>query len=143
MQVDFLARSAKAEQVVFTTLAAALRPAPRLTVSEWAEKYREVAAESGSPFPGPWRNDRTPHLVAIMEALGPDDPAEDVVFVKSAQIGGSEVGVNFFGFIVTQDPGPMLIVLPSYVESTKYVAKKLHPAIDATPTRDDLETFRQ
>jgi phage terminase large subunit GpA-like protein len=133
MQADLKARCAPARPLVFNTLAAALRPAPRMSVAEWAENVREVAAESGSPFPGKWRNHRTPHLVAIMEALGPDDPAEDVVFVKSAQIGGSEVGVNFFGFIVTQDPGPMLIVLPSYVESTKYVAKKLQPAIDATP----------
>lgn len=134
MLPDVLARCAPARGVVFNTLAAAMRPTPRMSVSQWAENFRVVAAESGSPHPGAWRNDRTPHLTAIMEALGPDDPAEDVVFVKSAQIGGSEAAVNFFGFIVTQDPGPVIIVLPSYVESTKYVAVKLQPAIDATPS---------
>lgn len=104
-----------------------------MTVSAWAEAHRIVAAESGSRYPGPWRNDRAPHLVAIMDALGPDDPAEDVVFVKSAQVGGSEVGINFLGYVVCQDPGPMITVLPSHDEALKYVRTKLQPAIDASP----------
>jgi phage terminase large subunit GpA-like protein len=116
-----------------STLAAALRPAPKLSVSAWAEKHRVVSAESGSRYPGPWRNDRAPHLVDVMDALGPDDPCEDVVLVASAQVGKSEVGVNFFGYVVAQDPGPMIVVLPSHDESIKYVRTKMQPAIDETP----------
>ena len=71
--------------VVFGALARALKPAPRLSVSAWAEAHRIVSAESGSRYPGPWRNARTPHLVEIMDALGPDDPCEDVVVAGSAQ----------------------------------------------------------
>lgn len=134
MPLDVLARCAPAEQVVLTTLAAAMTPPPRMKVSEWAEAHRVVSAESGSRYPGPWRNDRAPHLVAIMDALGPDDPAEDVVFVASAQVAKSEVGVNFFGFVVTQAPGPMILVLPSHDEAIKYVRAKLQPTIDETPT---------
>ncbi len=134
MPLDVLARCAPAEQVVLTTLAAAMTPPPRMRVSEWAEAHRVVAAESGSRYPGPWRNDRAPHLVDIMDALGPDDPAEDIVFVASAQVAKSEVGVNFFGFVVTQAPGPMIMVLPSHDESIKYVRTKLQPTIDETPS---------
>ncbi len=133
MPLDVLARCAPARRVVLDTLAGALLPPPRIRVSEWAERHRVVAAESGSRYPGPWKNERAPHLVAIMDALGPDDPCEDIVFVASAQVAKSEVGVNFFGFVVTQAPGPMILVLPSHDEAAKYVRTKLQPTIDETP----------
>jgi phage terminase large subunit GpA-like protein len=132
--LDILQRCAAAPPVVLTTLAAAMMPPPRMKVSAWAEAHRIVSAESGSRYPGPWRNDRAPHLIEIMDALGPDDSAEDVVFCKSAQVAGSEVGINFFGFVVTQAPGPMIMVLPSHDESIKYVRTKLQPTIDETPS---------
>lgn len=133
MRLEVLADCAPAAPVVFDALAQALRPAPKLAVSEWAARHRIMSAESGSRHPGPWRNERAPHLVEIMDALGPDDPAEDVVFVASAQVGKSEAAINFFGFVVGQDPGPMIIVLPSHDEAIKYVRTKLQPAIDETP----------
>lgn len=133
MTLDVLARCAPAAPVVLHALAAAMRPAPKLSVSQWAEKHRIVSAESGSRYPGPWRNDRAPHLIEIMDALGPEDPCEDVVLVASAQVGKSEAGVNFFGYVVAQDPGPMIVVLPSHDEAIKYVRTKLQPAIDETP----------
>mgnify|MGYP001627831510 CR=1 FL=1 len=133
MQLDALKRCANAAPVVFDALADAMEPQRRMSVSEWAEQNRVVSAESGSRYPGPWRNDRAPHLVEIMDSLGPDDPAEDIPFVKSAQVGGSEVGVNFFGYVADQDPGPMLIVLPSHDEANKYSRIKMQPAIDESP----------
>lgn len=133
MRLEVLDRCAPAASVVFETLATVLRPSPRLSVSAWAERHRVVSAESGSRHPGPWRNARAPHLVEIMDALGPEDPAEDVAVVASAQVGKSETALNFFGFMVTQDPGPMILVLPSHEEAIKYVRTKLQPAIDETP----------
>ena len=134
MPLDALMRCADARPVVLEGLARAMVPPPRLRVSEWAERFRVVGAESGSRYPGRWRNDRAPHLVEIMDALGPEDPCEDVVFVKSAQIGGSEAGVNFIGYVIGQAPGPMIAVLPSHDEAVKYVRTKLQPAIDETPS---------
>lgn len=130
---DILDRCADARAVLFGALGDQLAPRPRLTVSQWAEAHRVVSAESGSRYPGPWRNARAPHLVEIMDALGPDDPAEDVVVCSSAQVGKSEVGVNFAGFVIAHDPGPMITVLPSHDEAGKYVRTKLQPAIDETP----------
>lgn len=123
-----------ARGVVFQAMAAAIRPPRQLSVPEWAAQRRMVSAESGTRYPGEWRHDRAPHLVGIMEALGPEDPAEDIAFVKSAQVGGSEVGLNFFGYVVEQDPGPVMIVLPSHDEASKYVRTKLQPTIDESPT---------
>ena len=40
---------------------AGLRPEPALTVSEWADRYRQLASRD-SAEPGPWRTERTPYL---------------------------------------------------------------------------------
>lgn len=62
-----------------------LRPVERLTVSEWAAKYRTL---SGGAIPGPWNNDITPYLVEVMDAFT-DDIIEEIVFVKPTQVGGT------------------------------------------------------
>lgn len=134
MKIDALDLCQPARNIVFAGLADAIRPPRRMNVAEWAEARRIVSADSGARHSGPWQHRRAPHLIEIMEALGPDDPCEDVVFVKSAQVGGSEVGINFFGYVVEQDPGPVMIVLPSSDEASKYVRTKLQTTIDETPS---------
>lgn len=133
MPPDVLEQAADARAVIFGAMADAFAPRERLSVSAWAEQHRIVSAEGGSPHPGPWRNARSPHLVDIMDACGPEDPAEDVVVPASAQSGKSEVGINFQGWIVDHAPGPTITVLPAHDESKKYVRSKLQPAIDETP----------
>jgi hypothetical protein len=64
-----------------------LRPGPRLTVSEWAERYRMLSTKE-SAEPGRWRNARTPYLREIMDCLSPASPVERVVLMKGAQVGG-------------------------------------------------------
>ena len=43
-----------------------LMPPDDLSVSEWAEKYRILDSKT-SALPGPWRNDKTPYLIGIMD----------------------------------------------------------------------------
>ncbi len=99
--------------VLFGALALGLTRPPVMTVAEWAEKERKVAAESGSPFPGDWSNDLVPYAVEIMECLSFSHPCRSVTLKKSHQISGTELGVNLFGYLVDQHPGPMAIVLPT------------------------------
>jgi phage terminase large subunit GpA-like protein len=47
--------------------AAAIRPNPPLTVSQWADKHRKLTAK-GASEPGPWRTSRVPFLREIMAA---------------------------------------------------------------------------
>jgi phage terminase large subunit GpA-like protein len=114
-------------------LAASATPEAELTVSEWADRYRKVSAESGSPFPGDWKTDRVPYLRQPMDCLHPDHPARSVTCRWSAQTGKSEIGVNWFGFIVDRAPAPILTMLPSLDEAIKYNRVKLQPTIDASP----------
>src|SRR5580693_2496117 len=118
---------------LFAELARLARPDIELTVSQFADKYRVVSPESGSPFPGPWRTDRVPYLREPMDCLSADHAARRVTLKFSAQTGKSELGVNWFCYIVDRAPGPMLTVLPTGAEAVKYNRVKIQPTIDASP----------
>ncbi|MFS0557956.1 phage terminase large subunit family protein [Brevibacillus sp. 179-C9.3 HS] len=81
-----------------------LKPHEKLTVSEWADKYRILDTKT-SAEPGQWSTDRTPYLRGILDAFT-DPRVEEIIFVKPRQVGGTEALNNMFGFIVAQDPSP-------------------------------------
>jgi len=80
-----------------------------LKPSEWAEKNRIMP--QGSPFPGPYRYDRTPYFREIVDQLAKDCPARIIVFMKGAQIGAS-AGVieNGLGWIIDQSPANVVFL---------------------------------
>ena len=109
-----------------------LAPEPLLTVSAWADAHRFLSS-SASAEPGRWRTARTPYLREIMDCLSPSHPAERVVVMSGAQIGKTECGNNWIGYVIHRAPGPMLMVQPT-VEIAKRVSKqRLAPMIEATP----------
>ena len=110
--------------------AAAIKPADPLTVTQWADKYR-VLTSKGASEPGPWRTSRVPFLAEIQDALSIQHPAEEVVFIKSVQVGGSEVGLNWLGYVMDHSPGPMLAVLPTVKVGERWVKQRLDSMIRA------------
>lgn len=111
---------------------AGLKPDPLLNISEWADKYR-VLSQKASAEPGKWRTSRTPYLKEIMDCLSPYSGIERVVFMKGAQIGGTEVGNNFLGYIVHLSPGPVMLVMPT-VDGAKRTSKtRIDPMFAAIP----------
>lgn len=129
-----------------------LRPDTPLTVGQWAERYRVLSREA-SAEPGPYRMERTPFLREICDALSPQSPATGVVFMKSSQVGGSECGFNWIGFVIDRAPGPMLMVQPT-IEMAEAVSKqRLAPMFRDTPalrkkigtgkSRDASNTIRE
>jgi phage terminase large subunit GpA-like protein len=122
-----------AAAIVFGSLALGLAPDPVLTVTAWAEEARYVAPES-SPRPGRWSTALVPYLREVMDCLSPCmEEVREVTFKKSAQVAGTEAGINLIGMIATRAPAPMLVVLPTVDEAKKYNDVKLQPAIDASP----------
>jgi phage terminase large subunit GpA-like protein len=116
--------------VAYETVAAHLTPPRKLLVSEWAERYRYLPETSAEP--GPWRNDRTPYLVGIMDAVL-EPGVEMVVFQKPAQFGGSEALNNILGYFIHQDPSPILLVQIGEKEAKSYSKERIAPMIEATP----------
>lgn len=109
-----------------------LQPTPRMSVSEWADQRRFLAPES-SAEPGRYRTDRTPYLRDIMDALAVYQSYKKVIFVKSAQIGGTESGNNFLGYTMDIAPGPTMFVQPTD-EMVKRLSKgRIDPLIANCP----------
>lgn len=117
---------------LITTFENAIRPEPLLTVSEWADQSR-ILSQTASAEPGQWRTSRTPYLRDIMDALSPASPVEKVVFMKGAQVGGTEAGNNWVGYVMDQAPGPMLVVQPTVEMGKRWSKGRLAPLIEDTP----------
>ncbi len=72
-----------------------------------------------------------------MDALSPSSPYEKVVFMKGAQIGGTEAGNNWIGYMIDQAPGPMLVVQPTVEMGKRWSKGRLAPLIEDTPCLRD------
>ncbi len=119
-------------QECLAAAAMALRPDPLLSVSEWADAHRFLS-QTASGEPGPWRTERTPYLKEIMDCLSPANPVEKVVFMKGAQIGGTEAGNNWIGYVIHHAPGPMLAVQPTVEMAKRWSKQRIASLIDSTP----------
>jgi phage terminase large subunit GpA-like protein len=109
-----------------------LRPDPRLNVSEWADTHRMLSGK-GSAEPGRYRTSRAPFLREIMDSLSPSSPVQRVVFMKGAQIGGSELGNNWLGYIMACAPGPVMAVQPTVELAKRFSKQRVDQLIEATP----------
>jgi len=110
-------------------------PPPRMSIIEWADKYRWLAPEEAAR-PGKYRFEVTPHLTwpgNPLEAL--DDPSvTEIVGRKSAQVAWtSGVMGNAIGKWIDIDPSPILVLFPKAESVKQYVGEKLEPMIEATP----------
>lgn len=109
-----------------------LRPRDPLTVDAWADRYRVLAGET-SAEPGPWRTARTPYLRQIMADLSDDSQFEEVVLMFGTQLGKSESGLNWIGYGIHHDPGPVMLILPTVDISKRFSKQRLAPMIRETP----------
>jgi len=114
-----------------------LRPDPLLTVSEWADQHRRLSGKAAAE-PGPWRTERTPYLREIMDGLSPLSPVERVVFMKGSQIGGSECGNNWIGYIIHKSPGPMMVVQPTVEMAKRNSKQRIDPLIEESSALREL-----
>jgi phage terminase large subunit GpA-like protein len=103
-------------------------PPPDITVSQWADENRRLSSESAAER-GEWRTDRAPYQRAIMDALSPSHPCEQVVLMSGAQLGKTSILENFIGYIVDLDPGPVLLVQPREADCEAFSKDRLAPML--------------
>lgn len=112
-----------------------LKPPEKLTVSEWAAKKRILDSKT-SAIPGIWRNEQTPYLVKIMDAFN-DPEVEEIIFVKSTQVGGTETLNNMIGYVIEQDPSSTLVVYPT-LELAEFTSdNRIKPMIELCPSLNE------
>lgn len=109
-----------------------IRPDPRITVSEWADAYRVLSSRSSAER-GAWRTARTPYLREVMDCLSSTSPVERLVFMKGSQVGGTEVGNNWLGYIIDHCPGPTMVVMPTEGVQRRKSRQTLDPLLEDTP----------
>lgn len=110
--------------------ARSVKPRRHLTVSEWADAKRVL--KTGTSNPGPWRTSLVPYLREIMDCLSVHSPVRRVVFMKSAQVGGTEAAINWLGYVIDHAPAEMLMVMPTLELMDRFVKRRLNRLIDET-----------
>ena len=105
-------------------------PPPKLTVSQWADRYRKLSPENAAE-PGQWRTDRAPYQREIMDCV--TEPSIEKVIVKSSsQVGKSEIINNVIGYFIDVDPGPLLMIQPTIEVAEDYSKRRISPMIKDT-----------
>ena len=119
---------------------ALLRPPPAQTLSEWADRYRMLSAES-SAEPGRWHTDKAPYQREIMDAIG-DPHVRKVVIMSAAQIGKTDAFIlNTIGYYMDYAPAPMLVMQPTLDMGQTFSKDRLAPMLRDTPElRDKVDT---
>ena len=121
-----------AHRLAYRAARRAVRPKDSLTVSEWADANRVLSGESSAEA-GQWKTSRAPYQREIMDALSEDSPARKVVFMASSQVGKTEIGSNWLGYIVGHAKGPVGVVMPTEKSLNDWQSQKFDPMARATP----------
>lgn len=103
----------------------ALRPPARLSLSEWADRYFVLSAESAAE-PGRWKT--LPYQRGVMDAIT-DPSVERVTLMKSARVGFTKVVNAAIGYFMHQDPCPILVVQPTVEDAAGYSKEEIAPMI--------------
>lgn len=123
-------------QVMMSRVKKGWLPPPKLTTTEWANKYRYLAAES-SALPGKYSSRLTPWVEGMHEALD-DADVYKVVCMKSAQVAWTDGVINnWLGRIIDIDPSPIIGLFSKQDAAREYGQEKLAPMVLATPRLKD------
>ncbi len=115
----------------------AMAPRRALSVTEWADSHRVLTGKQSGER-GPWRTRRTPFLEEIQNCFSTNSRVQDVVVMKSSQVGVTEATVNVIGYIMDHAPTPMMVLMPTIDARDSWKAQKLNPLLTDTPVIRDL-----
>ncbi len=117
--------------ILIDAWSSAAAPPPLLSVSEWAEANRRLP-ETSSARGAPWRNETTPYLKGIMDAVL-EPGVTKLALMKAVQSGGSEALHNILGYFIQYDPSPMLFVHPTAMVAEEWSKERLADMLRSTP----------
>lgn len=106
-------------------------PPPRISIPEWADRFRRMARESGSTA-GKWRTSTVE--IARGPMLAPTEPGVHVITgMVATQLLKTSLLENIFGFHAHLDPCPVLLVQPKEEAAEAFSKERITPLIRATP----------
>ncbi|WKW52029.1 phage terminase large subunit family protein [Rhodomicrobium lacus] len=122
---------------------AALRPPPKLDLADWVEA-NIVLPSSMAAHPGKMR--LWPHQVEMARSMG-DPSVERVSVLKAARVGYTQLAVAALGNHVSNDPCPVLVVLPAESDCRSLMVDSIEPVFAESPalrgslSGDDRDTL--
>ena len=108
-----------------------LQPPSPLPIDKWVEENRILTTDDSS-LPGPIDHDLTPYVRGVFEALQ-DPNIHTVVLQWASQTAKTTQLLSYLAWIIVNDPGPVLIALPSLSLVQAFSRDRLDPMIRATP----------
>lgn len=111
-----------------------LRPPPKLTGSEWADREFYLSAESAAE-PGRWRT--LPYQREPLNCMT-DSVTEEVVWIKSARVGYTQCAKAGTGYFIKHDPCPIMIVLPTLDDAEGFSKDDIAPMMRDCPSLGSL-----
>lgn len=109
--------------------ALAFKPPKKMTLSEWADSYAYLSAESSAEG-GRWHT--LPYQKGIMDAIT-NPKIEQISVMKSARVGYSKILNHVAAFHIHQDPCPIMIVQPTIEDAQGYSKEEIAPMLRDTP----------
>jgi phage terminase large subunit GpA-like protein len=109
---------------------------PTLSVSEYAERRRVLP--TGTPFPGPWSNRRTPYLIEIMDNMSVMSPIQHTTIMKGAQLGFTAAAENAIVYWIDAVPAEILFLSATEPSAKTWAEKRIEPAIDSCGIRHKI-----
>ena len=98
-----------------------------MKVSEWADKHRQLSSESSAES-GQWHTSRAEFQREIMDSVN-DKKIETIVFIKSSQVGGTEIMNNILGYYIANEPCPVLVIQPTLEMARSWSKDRLAPML--------------
>lgn len=109
-------------EAIALAAAEGVRPPERLTVSQAAEKYRRL--NNKGSYVGPWRNSIALYLVDPMDLLT-SLSFTGMIFVSSAQVGKTEIFLNWQTYTVCCDPADLMLVQTSNTTASDFSKRRV------------------
>lgn len=119
----------KAKIKLKATLKDSLKPASKLTVSDWADTFRQLPSESSEP--GRWKTDRVPYMRAVMDAFT-DSNIQRIVVKSASQVSKSECLLNIVGRTAHLAPATVMIIQPTLSDAEDFSKARLSRMIADT-----------
>jgi len=120
-----------ANQILRRVLSQHIAAPERLTVSQWADKYR-ILADKNAARKGRWDTDYSPHLRGVMDAFS-DPVVRHLSIIKPTQCGGTEAVINMILWAIDCAPGDMYWVWANAENAKEFGKERLLPTIKACP----------
>ncbi|WP_086062238.1 phage terminase large subunit family protein [Muricoccus roseus] len=113
-----------------------LTPPPRISVPEWADRFRRLAKGAGART-GRWKTSTVE--VARGPMLAVTEPGVHIITAMvCTQLMKTALLENVFGYFAHLDPSPMLLLQPKEAAAEQFSKERISPMVKATPVLRDL-----